>query len=503
MNGSDSEPQDERDTTCKVEVASSHPPCRFLFPGIRSIRGKLLVTICIVAGLGIMATTTATYALWRMEDKIRIIESFYELNQKVLEIRRHEKNYFLFNDRKDLLNALDYVDQVRASIVAVKAVLLENQIELESLYNKELGQYESISRHLLQDNLSAKNKQSLESALRKHGQDITRIIFDMDTRARVRVEREVAGYQKSAVLILVLAVALGSVLILYMMRWIMRPLAAIREASARIMQGEMASIPVNDEVRCSVEGIELVNSLNLMLHALNMKQSQLVQSEKLAAIGKVTAGIAHEINNPLNNISLTAEVLLEDLPNLECSERMDMVRDILVQSDRAREVVHHLLEFSRTRKSNTMELVDLVALVENSIPLVKNQFRLAGIVYHYDHPDQSVLVSGNPNHLQQVLVNLMLNAVQAMQPDGHLDLAVGGGETEAWIVVSDTGAGISPEALTHIFDPFFTTKNEGTGLGLSLSYAIVKDHGGDIVVESEQGKGTTFRLTFPRFFGDA
>ncbi|MBU2536910.1 MAG: hypothetical protein KKH22_00615, partial [Proteobacteria bacterium] len=233
-----------------------------------------MVTICIVAGLGIMATSTATYALWRMEDKIRIIESFYELNQKVLEIRRHEKNYFLFNDRKDLLNALDYVDQVRASIVAVRAVLLENQIELESLYNKELGQYEAVSRHLLQDNLSAKNKQSLENALRKHGQDITRIIFDMDTRARVRVEREVAGYQKSAVLILVLAVVLGSVLILYMMRWIMRPLAAIREASARIMQGEMASIPVNDEVRCSVEGIELVNSLNLMLHALNMKQSQ-------------------------------------------------------------------------------------------------------------------------------------------------------------------------------------------------------------------------------------
>ncbi|MBU4034259.1 MAG: hypothetical protein KKG34_05620, partial [Proteobacteria bacterium] len=167
-----------------------------------------------------MATSTATYALWRMEDKIRIIESFYELNQKVLEIRRHEKNYFLFNDRKDLLNALDYIDQVRASIVAVRAVLLGNQIELESLYNKELGQYEAITRHLLQDNLSARNKQSLENALRKHGQDITRIIFDMDTRARVRVEREVAGYQKSAVLILVLAVALGAVLILYMMRWI-------------------------------------------------------------------------------------------------------------------------------------------------------------------------------------------------------------------------------------------------------------------------------------------
>ena len=225
-----------------------------------------------------------------------------------------------------------------------------------------------------------------------------------------------------------------------------------------------------------------------------------MQSEKLAAIGKVTAGIAHEINNPLNNISLTAEVLLEDLPNLDCSERMDMVRDILVQSDRAREVVHHLLEFSRTRKSNIMEPVDLVALMESSITLVKNQFRLGGIVYHYDHPEQPVLVNGNPNQLQQVLVNLLLNAVQAMQPDGRLDLVVSGQEKEARITVSDTGIGIAPEALTHIFDPFFTTKNEGTGLGLSLSYAIVKDHSGDIEVASEPGRGTTFTIIFPRLF---
>ena len=207
-------------------------------------------------------------------------------------------------------------------------------------------------------------------------------------------------------------------------------------------------------------------------------------------------------NNPLNNISLTAEVLLEDLPNLACSERMDMVRDILVQSDRAREVVHHLLEFSRTRKSNIMVPVDLVALMESSIALVKNQFRLGGIVHNFHHPDEPVLVSGTPNHLQQVLVNLMLNAVQAMQPDGRLDLAVSAQGQEARVVVSDTGAGIAPEALTRIFDPFFTTKNEGTGLGLSLSYAIVKDHGGDIEVESEPGRGTTFTLIFPRLSKD-
>jgi len=133
---------------------------------------------------------------------------------------------------------------------------------------------------------------------------------------------------------------------------------------------------------------------------------------------------------------------------------------------------------------------------------VKNQFRLGGIVYHYDHPEQAVLVNGNPNHLQQVLVNLMLNAVQAMPPEGRLDLTVQLAGKEAIIMVRDTGAGMAPETQAHIFDPFFTTKNEGTGLGLSLSYAIVKDHRGEIEVESEQGKGTTFRIRLPRLGAD-
>ncbi|OGQ85602.1 MAG: hypothetical protein A2512_10765 [Deltaproteobacteria bacterium RIFOXYD12_FULL_56_24] len=473
-------------------------PCRSLFPVIRSIKGKLLLIIGFVAALGIIATLTASYALWRIEDKIRIIESFYELNQDVLEIRRYEKNYFLFNDNKDLLSALDYVDQVRAAIVGVKAALPGNQDELQSFYDKELGRYESISRQLMEDELAPHRKKSLESDLRKHGQDLTRIIFDMDTRARLQVESEVAKYQKSAVFILALAVLLGAVLIFYMIRWVMRPLTAIREASARIMRGEVNSIPVSEEISCSVEGTELVNSLNLMLGALSDKQGQLVQSEKLAAIGKVTAGIAHEINNPLNNICLTAEVLLEDLPNLDCSERLDMVRDILVQSDRAREVVHHLLEFSRTNKANTVEPVELGKLVADSITLVRNQFRLGGITCHYDQPEKSVLISGNPNQLQQVLVNMMLNAVQAMPPEGRLDLAVQAGGKEAFIVVRDTGAGMSPETRKHIFDPFFTTKNDGTGLGLSLSYAIIKDHNGEIEVESEQGRGTTFTIKLPR-----
>ncbi len=471
-------------------------PCLPFLP--RSIKGKLIVSLLVMSVLGIIATASAIYGMWRIEDKIRIIESFFELNQNVLEMRRYEKNYLLYNNKKDLMSTLDYIDQVRAAIVTVKKFVPGGKNHLQSFYDEELGKYESISKQLMTEDLLLNNKKLLEETLRTHGQDITKLIFDMDAQARVQVEREVVAYQKTGVMILALAILVGGLLIYFLLRWIIRPLTAIREAAAQIMQGKMNSIPINEAVSCSEEGFELVNSLNLMLKALNTKQDQLVQSEKLAAIGKVTAGIAHEINNPLNNISLTAEAMLEDLPDLSQDDSLEMIHDILAQSDRAREVVHHLLEFSRAHKNNVTVRVDLVKLVNDSIALVRNQFRLGEITCNYQHPEQPLPIIGTPPQLQQVLVNIMLNAVQAMHPGGRLDIGVTAEDKDAVITLQDTGDGIPSRMLPHIFDPFFTTKNEGTGLGLSLSYAIIKDHQGDIEVKSEEGHGTTFRIKLPR-----
>ena len=471
-------------------------PCLPFLP--RSIKGKLIVSLLVISVLGISATASAIYGMWRIEDKIRIIESFSELNQNVLEMRRYEKNYLLYYNKKDLMSTLDDVDQVRASIATVKKFVPGKKDHLQSFYDEELGKYESISQQLMAEDIRENSKKLLKETLRTHGQDITKLVFDMDAQARVQVEREVVTYQKTGVLILILAILVGGILIYFLLRWIIRPLTAIREAAAQIMQGKMNSIPINEAVSCSEEGVELVNSLNLMLKALDTKQSQLVQSEKLAAIGKVTAGIAHEINNPLNNISLTAEAMIEDLPDLSPDDSLEMIHDILAQSDRAREVVHHLLEFSRAHKNNITISVDLVKLVNDSIALVRNQFRLGEITCNYQPPNQPLPIIGTPPQLQQVLVNIMLNAVQAMHPGGRLDIGVTAEDKNAVITIADTGAGIPSQMLPHIFDPFFTTKNEGTGLGLSLSYAIIKDHHGDIEVESEEGRGTTFRIKLPR-----
>ncbi|MCX5869327.1 MAG: HAMP domain-containing sensor histidine kinase [Deltaproteobacteria bacterium] len=369
-------------------------PCLPFLP--RSIKGKLIFSLIIISVLGITATASAIYGMLRIEEKVRIIESFFELNQNVLEMRRYEKNYLLYNNKKDLISALDYIDQVRVSIGMVKKLFPGSEEDLQSFYNKELGKYESISQQLMAEDLLLSSKKQLKETLRTLGQDITKRVFDLDAQARIQVEREVVTYQKTGVLILALTILVGGILIYFLLRWIIRPLTAIREAAAQIMQGKMNSIPINEAVSCSEEGVELVNSLNLMLKTLNTKQDQLVQSEKLAAIGKVTAGIAHEINNPLNNISLTAEAMLEDLPDLSKDDTLEMIHDILAQSDRAREVVHHLLEFSRAHKNNATVRVDLVKLVTDSIALVRNQFRLGEITYNYQHPDQPLLITGTP-----------------------------------------------------------------------------------------------------------
>ena len=287
-------------------------------------------------------------------------------------------------------------------------------------------------------------------------------------------------------------------LTIYLIRRIVNPLEFICRAASRIMEGELSTIPMVPGPDRSREEIELVNSLNLMLRFLETKQNQLIQSAKLATIGKVTAGIAHEINNPLNNIYLTAEVLLEDLPNIECAERLEMVNDILNQAERAREVVHHLLSFSRSKQSTTLEKINLVALVKQTLVFLKNQIRIGQIAVHTEMPEGSITISGNPNHLQQVFVNIILNAIQAMGPGGLLTIRVEAGTGPmARVVISDNGPGIPEEVKTHIFDPFFTTKSEGTGLGLSVSNSIIEDHDGEITLQSEEGKGTTFYISLP------
>jgi signal transduction histidine kinase len=215
----------------------------------------------------------------------------------------------------------------------------------------------------------------------------------------------------------------------------------------------------------------------------------------MSAVGTLTSGIAHELNNPLNNISITAEALIEGFDDYNAEQRMKMLRDIYSQTERASETVRSLLDFTRIDNAR-MESVDVAALVESTLKLVRNELTLHQVESSVDLPDDLPRVRGYLRNLQQVILNLFLNAVQAMPQGGRLRVAAAVDDGFVRVDVEDDGCGIAPENLDRVFDPFFTTKEvgQGTGLGLSVSYGIVRKVGGRIEVESEPGKGTTFSV---------
>ncbi len=235
-------------------------------------------------------------------------------------------------------------------------------------------------------------------------------------------------------------------------------------------------------------------------------ETQLAQADKLSSIGLLAAGVAHEINTPLAVISSYAQMLSKQLKG---DARLGPVLDkITRQSFRAAEIANGLLNFSRTSTTEFRE-THLNQVIRDTLSLLEHQFKTAKVIVDLDLAEGLPSIHGNPGKLQQVFLNLLLNAKEAMPDGGRLRVAThfdapNGHSGHVSALVADSGSGIAPEHLKRIYDPFFTTKTlakpgdrRGTGLGLSVSYGIIQEHAGKIHVESAIGVGTTFHLEFP------
>jgi two-component system, NtrC family, sensor kinase len=225
-------------------------------------------------------------------------------------------------------------------------------------------------------------------------------------------------------------------------------------------------------------------------------ERQLVQADKLSSIGLLAAGVAHEVNTPLAVISTYAQMLAKQISEDEQKSRL--LDKIAKQTFRASEIVNSLLNFSRTSTTEFVEL-DLGKVIQETLNLVEHQLRKSAIEVKLDTETVMPPVKGNAGKLQQVFLNLFLNARDAMEAGGTLAIHAWSEDGFARIDVSDSGEGIQPENLARIYDPFFTTKaaRKGTGLGLSVTYGIVREHGGTIEVESRLGAGSRFRVELP------
>jgi len=247
----------------------------------------------------------------------------------------------------------------------------------------------------------------------------------------------------------------------------------------------------NEELRAEVEARTL---------EVKEAQARLLQSQKMAAVGQLGAGVAHEINNPLTGVLGYAQLLLSmkkaDDPDHPILEKVEHL------AKRCREITHNLLRFSQQREAPDFEEVELNEVVRDTLSMVEGQVREAGVTLALALAEPSPVVRGDPGHLSQVLLSLVTNARIACmgRPEPRIAITTGCRGEEAFLEVSDTGKGIPPEIQPRIFEPFFTTKDvwSNVGLGLSVSYRIVKEHGGDIQVESSVGEGSTFTVKLPR-----
>ena len=235
------------------------------------------------------------------------------------------------------------------------------------------------------------------------------------------------------------------------------------------------------------------------------QELQLMQAEKMSSIGVLAAGVAHEINNPLNSVAGYAEALLRrfrDAPDLADDPRLEdfqaYLNVIIREAYRCKGVIDSLLSFSR-KSDGTIGSVDINDLVNEVLELVKHKSRYDKVEIGIDCRADLPSVAGDAAALRQVFLNLVLNAVQAIDGSGLVEISTAIEGNEVVVRVRDTGSGIAPETLDQIWNPFFTTKavGQGLGLGLAVSYNIVKKHCGEVQVETEVGKGTLFSVRLP------
>jgi signal transduction histidine kinase len=235
-----------------------------------------------------------------------------------------------------------------------------------------------------------------------------------------------------------------------------------------------------------------------MVVQLRHNNEQMVQTEKLSSLGTLTSGVAHELNNPLNNISTSSQILLEELTESLSPYHRELLEAMDSQVDKARDIVGSLLEFARQREFK-LKSEDLRSVVEEALKLIRGEIP-SQVEVKLEIP-AGIRLEVDKAHLVQALINLVMNGIQAMPQGGVLTVR---GRSDAYseqaiLEIQDTGQGIATENLPRIFDPFFTTKEvgHGTGLGLSIAYGVVERHQGHIQAESEPGHGAKFSITLP------
>ena len=468
-----------------------------------SIRRRLSIGFLLwfLSSLGLAIVSIAIIS--RIRTKVAVMDAATNYTFEIQQARRFEKNYFLYGT--NLTDALEHVHNAGAILEReghnIAAVVGQHGFDTMAGH---LKQYEELVSRLLETEqsqaarLDSSQLTKIEGELRQHGAEMVAVAENLVSKERKSVNSMLLISQRIPVAFLGILILLIIYLAAFISKQVLSPLNRMMGYSRRIAQGDFT--PITPRKKYHDEFSELSMAMNRMMHQLVYRQELLMRAHKLKAVGTLTAGVAHELNNPINNIILTASMLQEDFKELPDEECLQLVNDLVCESERAQRIVRNLLEFARESEGE-LESHSVQSIVEATLRLASNQIKLAKVKVEGEMEENIPAIYGDRQQLEQVFLNLVLNALDAMPDGGVLRIELANTEDRESVAVKfeDTGIGIPKQHLGDIFDPFFTSKKaaKGTGLGLSVSLGIIQSHGGDIRVESEVGKGTVFTVLLP------
>ena len=470
------------------------------FQNIRlTIRQKVMFGF-ILTIIGVLTIGVVAYRnLLRIEQKLEFVVIGHELHDDLLEVRRYEKNYLLYNGRDNFEYTVLNLDKARNVSLAIQSDFrgLEGAAYLAKL-QRAIEIY-SKSLHELLVLTESKNSTKLQIAdvekqLRETGKDLVDLSLKLAEFEHTRIREILQVLKRDLSYLALIFIVLGVFLTIIVTRKIVRPLSVIERTTKRIARGDFNPLPV---IQTKDETQSVVEAFNKMISELEKHQMQLVQAQKLSSLGILTSGIAHQLNNPLNNISTSCQILLEDLHDGDMEHIHKLLANIDQEVDRTRDIVKGLLDFSREREFQ-LDWVNLENIVLRTIQLVSSQLPPGVEILSEIPEDLDIYLDGQK--FQEVLLNLVLNAIQAMpQGTGLVNINAKKNYRDVEITIEDDGCGIPSENLPNIFDPFFSTKEigYGTGLGLSVAHGIVERHGGTITVKSKLEEGSVFTINLP------
>ena len=465
-----------------------------------SIRTRLLFGFLLFFLLSAVSTLTIWFIVIRLDQRQHFLELTDRFTFEIQQARRFEKNYFLYDT-----NLNDWLDHLKTA----EKLLASEKEELSSMTGRNniqtLEHHFRLYKELVAEIIASardantgkipKNPK-IEEELRIHGAEMVSIALVFTKKERKAVDTTMRLFKRLPMVYLVVLLILTIYIANFLARQLVNPLTRLMETTERIAHGDfkphMAVRPYKDEFT------NLAIAINTMKEEIRSRQEIIAESHKMRALGTLTAGVAHELNNPLSNISTSCQILQEEVEEQISDYHMDLLTSIEGQVIKAKDIVRALLEFSRERHFE-LESVDIRDVVDDTLKLIKGEIP-THVELHVEIPD-GIVLDLDKARMERALLNLITNGIQSMETEGVLRIAASRDEDsgEVLLTISDTGEGIPKDVLPHVFEPFFTTKDigHGTGLGLSVVYGIIERHAGKISVESEVGKGTSFIVRLP------